>query len=123
ENVAETDEFTPPQNWDKKKGRSISLRPENDAQLPAAQSSPSSDSELGAEAVSFERSIFLSCCLRILPDLNLTTARCGITTSASGLFGFRPIRDLRTCTSRTPKLRNSTLRPSASAFWMMSRVN
>jgi len=44
----------------------------------------------------------------ILPDLNFTVARAGMTTSFSGLFGLRPTRDFVRRTSNTPKLRSST---------------
>ena len=60
----------------------------------------------GGLLFSFSKLSCLIFCLRILPDLNLTTARSGMTTSVSGLLGLRPTRALRTCTSSTPKLRS-----------------
>ena len=59
----------------------------------------------------------------VLPDLNFTVARAGIVTSISGFLGFRPGRDFERRTSKTPKFRSSTVRPSASASVMASRVS
>ena len=65
---------------------------------------------------------FKTASLISFPGLNFTMARWGMGTSVSGRFGFRPIRALRTLTSKTPKFRISTVFPFATAAEIRSSV-
>ena len=59
----------------------------------------------------------------ILPDLNFTIARGGMTTVSAGFLGLRPTRCLVSRVVKTPNSRNSTPLPLASASVMPSRVS
>ena len=56
-----------------------------------------------------------------LPGLNFTTLRSGMKTSCFDL-GLRAMRPFRSMTSKTPKLRSSTLSPFRRASRTMSKV-
>jgi hypothetical protein len=81
-------------------------------------SEPSEPLFFGAGAGTADGGSFNTASRISLPGLNFTTERRGIGTSVSGRLGLRPIRALRTLTSKTPKFRNSTVVPAATASEM-----
>src|SRR5207249_11879778 len=62
-----------------------------------------------SEASFNSRESFSTRCRMILPALNFTVARGGMTKLLPGSFGFRPTRGLVRRGWNTPKLRNSTV--------------